>query len=89
MPLRRNSGTTQVQTTAVDQHDGSHDVTTSSDTAQSTFMLQAELELFAPDGTQLTELYARVCDAVYRDRTFGGIAMDARELGLPNRCAAS
>ncbi|TXL72555.1 hypothetical protein FHP25_24990 [Vineibacter terrae] len=82
VPLRRNPGDSQTERTAVDQYDGGHEAAYASDTAQSLYSLAVELELFAPDGTQLNEIYARVRDAIDDDVTFGGLAQDARERGL-------
>lgn len=79
VPLRRNPGTGQAATTAVDQYDGAHDVEVASDTGHTLFVMTVDLELFAPDGPALNELYARVRDAIDRDITFDSLAEKATE----------
>lgn len=81
VPVRRNPGAPQDDLTAVDQYDGGHE-RESHDTGQDRFRLDVELELYAPTGTALNALYARVRAAVDIDRTFGDLAEDAVERGL-------
>jgi hypothetical protein len=82
VPLRRNPGPPQTELLAVDQYDGGHDTTYASDTAHARFDLAVELELFAPDGPSLNELYGRVRDAIDLDVTLGEVADDTTERGL-------
>ncbi|HJQ60818.1 MAG TPA: hypothetical protein VJ890_28195 [Vineibacter sp.] len=82
VPLRRNPSAAQEQLTAVDLYDGGHDIEVGSTTRDSAYILGAELELFAPDGPAFNELYARVRAAIDLDRTFGGLANNAKERSL-------
>lgn len=68
---RRNPGTPQESTVAVDQFDGGHSVDYDSETRHALYRMRVELDLYARSGTELNALYAAVMACVRTSSTFG------------------
>lgn len=73
---RRNPGTPQESTVAVDQHDGGHSVDYGSETRHALYRMRVEFDLYAADGTDLNALYAAVMACLRASSTFGTVDVD-------------